>query len=122
MKLISPFYSVHSGISVASIEEAEAVEALESSLRSSKSLMAIVECAKKRHSDKKIASEKLVKIQEVCLVYQRHQREVRDHCLDYYNSDPSKRSSSALRSRTDELMREGRALYVQLREAILSSY
>jgi len=122
MKLLSHFSDIDSGLSVSSIEEAEAVQALESSIGSSRSLMAIVQCARKRFLSKDLDTQKLVFLEEICLKYERHEREVRDHCLDYYKSSPSRRIMPEMRCRTGELVLEGRRLCSQLRETLLSTY
>ena len=100
----------------------EAVVGLEASLRSSESLRAILECAKTRCSSHAFDTERLRMIEELCRTYEAHHKAVRDHCLDYYNTDPEGRVQPVLRKRTGDLVLKGRALYTQLREAILATY
>jgi hypothetical protein len=110
------------GLSIASLEEAEAVQALEASLRSSRSLLAIAACARKRFSSGKIEPTKLVELEEICVKFERHEKSVRDHCLDFYNASPSRRTTLEIRCRTSELVLEGRSLCCRLRETLLSTY
>jgi hypothetical protein len=58
-------------------------------------------------------------IERICQRYEKHQKEVRDHCLDYFNSEPALRMSN-LHDRTGELIRSGKTLFEELRAAILT--
>ena len=103
--------------------EDEAVEGLRASLRSSDSLKGILDRAKGRCEKRQgMDGQTLHAIEGICRRYEAHQKAVRDHCLDFYNSVPERRVQPDLSGRTDELLREGSQLYDELRSAILSSY
>jgi hypothetical protein len=104
------------------VEQDEAVVGLQSSLRSSESLRGILECARHKKVGGMIKEENLDLIERVCVRYERHQKEVRDHCLDYFNHVPTDRLNPELTERTQFLMKEGKVLYSALRNAILASY
>jgi hypothetical protein len=122
MMILPQYPEINSGLTTSSIEESEAVQALESSLRSSKSLYAIVQCARSRLLSRKLDTKQLAHIEEICLKYERHQIEVRDHCLDYYNATPARRISPEIHNRTIALVTEGKSLFSQLRETLFSTY
>ncbi len=103
-----------------SSDEDEAVVGLQASLRSSASLRAILECAKGRCRSRNIDSEQMRLIERICRTYEQHQKDVRDHCLDYFNTEPDLRMKQGLHERTDLLLRSGKTLYAELREAILT--
>ena len=105
-----------------SVEEDEAVVGLQASLRSSDSLKGILECAKSRALKRNINSEKLGMIEQICVRYEAHQKAVRDHCLDYYNTEPTARIAPMMHERTGELIQTGRQLYTELRQVILATY
>jgi len=93
---------------------------LKASLRSSSSLRAILECAKGRCAKRNIDGDQMKMIERICLRYEKHHKEVRDHCLDYFSYEPQARKSSELHERTGELIRSGKTLFSELREVILT--
>jgi hypothetical protein len=102
-------------------DQDEAVVGLQASLRSSDSLKGILECARRRQMTHAIDGEKLQHIERICSRYEKHQKEVRDHCLDYFNAIPAVRMAPDLVSRTNSLLKEGINLYSELRGAILAT-
>ena len=121
MKIL-PRYS-SKPILLPSADEDAAVDGLQASLRSSDSLKGILDRAKDRCAKHQgVDGDKLRTIERICLRYEAHQKAVRDHCLDYYGSIPAERVAPDLHERTCELIEAGRALYGELRSAILSSY
>jgi hypothetical protein len=122
MRILPEYAGVSTECAGPCMEEDEAVMGLQASLRSSDSLKGILECAKGRCVKRNLDSEKLKRIERICKRYESHQKDVRDHCLDYFNSAPTMRVAPALSGRTGELIRKGRELYSELRETILSTY
>ncbi|HNX05152.1 MAG TPA: hypothetical protein PKI32_06600 [Opitutales bacterium] len=121
MKIL-PRYSSRP-VLIESSETDEAVDGLQASIRSSDSLKGILDRARDRYAKQQgVDGDKLRTIERICTRYEEHQKAVRDHCLDYYNSVPTQRQAPGLRERTSELVEAGRELYNELRKAILSSY
>lgn len=104
--------------------EDEAVVGLQASLRSSGSLRAILEMARKRCTAQKgVNSGRMLVIETICVRYEMHEKAVRDHCLDYFNAEPEDRlAGGMLHDRTVDLLVTGRRLYADLRKAILTTY
>lgn len=122
MRVLPEFNGVKCACDTPCAEQDEAVIGLEASIRSSDSLKGILECAKRRQATHAIDSKNLELIELICVRYERHQKDVRDHCLDYFNSVPTARMAPKLTSRTDFLLKEGRVLYSALRGAILATF
>lgn len=120
MRILPLYERPHSECSGPSVEEDEAVIGLQASLRSSASLRAILECAKGRRQSRNIDGEQMKLIERICRNYEDHQKSVRDHCLDYFNTEPLSRTSPVLHERTRELVSKGKTLFSELREAILT--
>lgn len=118
---VLPEFTGHMCVNAPCADQDEAVVGLQASLRSSDSLKGILECARRRQMARAIDSEKLHLIEGICTRYERHQKEVRDHCLDYFNSVPAARMAPDLVSRTNSLLKEGKYLYSELRGAILAT-
>jgi hypothetical protein len=122
MKILPQYSGLRTDCDGAGAETDLAVVGLEASLRSSESLHAILECAKKRCTTRPFASDKLRTIEELCRIYEAHHKAVRDHCLDYFNAVPNDRIQPQVRARTGELVRKGQELCAQLRAVLLATY
>lgn len=120
MRLLPQYADVFSPSLTSQTGDDEAVTGLQSSLRSSAALRAILECARKRAQDRDIEKARIQQIEQICVRYEEHHKAVRDHCLDYYNIRPEVRASESVCRRTGQLMHEGKALYGELRELILA--
>jgi hypothetical protein len=123
MKLLSQYSGYVAQAGSCEVED-EAVVGLEASIRSSGSLRAILELARKRCTAQKgVDGERLHRIETICVRYEEHEKAVRDHCLDYFNAEPSRRvPNGMLHERTVDLLVTGRRLYADLRKTILTSY
>lgn len=120
MKILSTYKSPRPECLGPSVEEDEAVMGLQASLRSSESLRAILECARERCQKSNIDGSQMKLIETICDNYQKHQKAVQDHCLDYFNTEPLGRTAGKLHERTGELVKNGKKLFSELREAILT--
>jgi hypothetical protein len=121
MRVLPEFSGVQANCDAPCAEQDEAVVGLQASIRSSDSLKGILECARRRQNAKAMDAKNLELIERICARYERHQKEVRDHCLDYFNQVPSARMVPGLASRTNFLVKEGKVLYSALRGAILAT-
>jgi hypothetical protein len=120
MKLLAKYSGSLVDCEGPSAREDEAVVGLQASLRSSASLKAILEGARSRCRDKNIGAGQMKRIEGIYARYEQHQKAVRDHCLDYFNSVPSTRLAGGMHRRTGELVAQGKILFAELREAILT--
>lgn len=121
MRVLPEFSGVQVNFDAPCAEQDEAVVGLQASLRSSDSLKGILECARRRQNARAMDAKNLELIERICVRYERHQQEVRDHCLDYFNQVPATRMVPELASRTNFLVKEGKVLYSALRGAILAT-
>ncbi len=95
-------------------------ESIEASLQSSDSIGAILECARERFKDKTITREQFERIETICSDYEKHQKQVRDHCLDLKEIGQFQRFSESSDLLTHFLMQRGKHLLDDLTEAVLT--
>jgi hypothetical protein len=101
-----------------SFQKNDLIIGLEASLQSSNAIMEILECARQRCNRDELTSPRMQRIETICKQYERHQNEVRDHCLDIMNLGLVDLPKN-VRIYTDMLMKKGQSLFCELSEAIL---